>query len=213
MRYSWSDDDGLTDRIREMCDKEATDEELLEVIGQYFRDASDDSALTKVLLDLADIELQGALDAHERNIRCEIETAVEAKYDVALDEVKREYESRATYDLIEDRFLSEPQFRERVLSRIRRDLSESKELGDVSPLFDRALDGCNQDTLISLLLEEHRPELLEKFHSVLVERYLLEHEAELRDEIKTDLMRNETYMHSLKVELLDHVARRLFDEV
>lgn len=213
MRYSWSDDDGLTDRIREMCDKEATDEELLELIGQYFRDVSDDSALTKVLLDLADIELQGALDAHERNIRCEIEAEVEAEYDAALEGAKREYESRATYDLIVERFLSEPQFRERVLSRIRRDLSESKKLGEVSPLFDRALDGCDQDTLISLLLEEHRPELLEKFHAELVERFLLEYGAELREEIKTDLLRNKTYMHSLKEELLDHVARRLFDEV
>lgn len=215
MPNSSSDDDdglGLPDRIREMCNEDATDDELIEVIAQSFRDAAEDSALKQLLFELADIDLQGALDAHERNIRDEIEAQAEARYEAELQRVKRDYESGATYDLIEERFLCEPQFRERVLKRIRRDLSECKELGKISPLFDRALAGCDQDDLVSLLLEQHKPELLERFRGDLVEKLLQEQGATLREEIKGQLLKNEEYMRSLKGELIDQVARSLFDD-
>jgi hypothetical protein len=213
MPYSWSDEDGLPDRIREICSQDTTDEKLLELLAECFRDLSSNSALKTVLFDLADIELQAALDAHEQNIRCQIEAEVEAEYDAELETAKREYESRATYDLIEERFLSEPQFRERVLSRIRKDLSESKVHGFVSPLFERVLDSCDEGALISFLMENHRPELVEKFHAELVEWLLEEHGVALREEIKADLLKNSEYMQSLKEQLLDQMARRILDDV
>lgn len=208
----YSDDEGLLDRIRELCEQDATDEDLLESIVQAFKEAPEDSALGKLLLEQADINLQAALDAQARNIEKEIEAQVEAEYETEFQRVEREYETQATYDLIEKRFLSEPRFRDRVLNRIRSDLSESRKLCEVPPLFERALATCDQDTVVSLLLEGHASELIERFRPELIHRLLEDHGREMREEIKLQLSKDMAYMKSLKDELLDQVAHRLFDE-
>lgn len=161
MSYFSIDDDGLVDRIRELVHQDTTDEELLAAVAEALKSATYGSALGSLIFNLADINLQSTIDGHEASLRQAIEAEVEAEYEAEFQRVEREYESDATYDFIEERFLSEPRFRGRLLNRIRRD----KRVKSVKKYLrcSNTLKNCDTESILALLFEQHSRELLERF--------------------------------------------------
>ena len=211
MSYSSDECEELVENLRELCHKNAHDKEIIELITNTIKDSPINSYFYDLVTKAADVNLQDALNLQKNNIRYEIETRLEAEYEIKVEKIEHDYETLATYDLIENRFLSEKRFRDRILNRIRSDLTRSKENGEVPELFDRALAVCDHQVIISMLLEKFSNELVEKFRPELIDRIFKENEQSLREEIKTQIKNDKNFMLSLKNELLDDVAMKLFD--
>ena len=205
------DCDEFVHRIRKLCRRDARDEEFVELISQALRGEFYAGAIRRLIYECADIDLQGALERHEQQIRADIEAEIEAQYNEEFHRIKQEYEDKATYQLIEKRFLSDAKFRERVLRRIRDDLDESKSKGEISKLFELTLEYCDQESIVDLLIKDFADDLMYRFQSEIIAGLTAKFEPDIRKEIKHQLSSDKAYMQGLKEELLSDVARRLFD--
>jgi hypothetical protein len=210
-KYYFDETDSLVEVIREICNEGAPDEKIIEVISDALRASPRSSYFGKLVSEVADVHVQSALELQEYQIRADIEAQLEAEYDLKSEELHKQYETHAIYDLIEHRFLTEQRFRDRVLNRIRHDLIKRNEMGEVPEIFNRALAKCDKEVIISMLLEQCSNELIERFHKEIIERLIKEREHEFKEEIIAKLKNDVNYMKNLKNDFLDDVARRLFD--
>jgi hypothetical protein len=222
--------------FRNMINKNSTNDQLLEYITDSF-EVFHSSGILKDLLSIAaskDItamvniraeeireiikedmkkEYEAIKDEYEMKIadyELEYEDRCEAYSESVKHELQKQYNIRAMYNLAEEKFISDPDFRHEILNMMKNDLIKSKENGEFPKLFELTLRHCNEDEIYDKLLNSFESDLFEFYKPDMMLYLSNKHEEALMHEIKTSLYNDQQFINNAKKEIMKELAKTLF---
>lgn len=203
------------DELRFMIKNKADNTEILE----HITDALQGKYSAGILNDLVEItaarDVSKIVDHKIEELRDQTEKEVEIRLEIENEqernELQEKYDNLVLYDLAEKKLISDPDFRNQMLNKLRTDLIKSKENGNFPKLLELTLENCDEDLIFNQLLNNFKEELLERYKISIMQELKYEYEEELMQEIKSALYNDEQFIDNVKEQVMKELAQKIFE--
>ena len=222
-----SEYEDFVSRIRSLCDQEAEAEEFIDLIVGALKGDVDAGEINDLVQNVAYDNLKKSIYAEARSeVYQEVEEELNAEYSAKEKELEEEYERKMAeyekqlelgvmYEVIEKRFLTEPDFLEYVLSKIKEDLLQNKEQGLYPFIYEATLERINQDELKRFLLDNFKDDLISRYTEEIKNDLFAEDSygiiADLIKDIKSELRNDKIFVEKVRSDAIRDIARKIFD--
>lgn len=205
----------FVETLRNMALRDADNEEVVSYVISALKGEVDAGIINSLVDECAYKNMEEIINYRVEEIKLHAEVAAEAEkeaeYQEYMKELQSKYESMVMYDLVEEKFMSEPDFRAQVLGRLRKDLLDSKSSGEFSKLYQMTLEHTDTQEIVSFLMSEFSDDLFTYFKQDLIGELAEKYENQIAQEIRETLYKDQAFINRIKTDFIREVASKILD--
>ncbi len=205
----------FAEKVKEYCEKNASDEAYIDLFVSALRGEFDFGSITCLVYNRY---IASRVKENTRLERKRLKAEMQRKLESARAKIKEEFmeridaevELRGIYQIVRDKFLSDPAFLNLAISKIMEDVKKSKDDGEYSLLYEMTLQRCDQSIIAKVVAHEYAEDLLVRFAPAIKAELADIHRQELLKSIKGELMKDTQTISEIKDEIKRELVQGMF---
>jgi len=205
----------FAEKVKEYCKKNASDDAYIDLFVSALRGEFDFGSISSLVFNKY---IASRVKENTRQESKRLKVVMQRKLELARASIKGEFaaridtevELRGIYQVVRDKFLSDPAFLNLAVSKILEDVKKSKDDGEYPILYEMTLQRCDQAMIAKVLAQEYADDLILRFGPAIRTELLDIHRQKLLAEIKSELLKDEQIIAEIREEIKRDLVQSMF---